>query len=418
MSAATNGTATPSFDYVGTTNGGKKVKGTLEAASMNSAQAKLTADGVWITELHEHVQGTGLSMEIRLPGSGGGRVKDKDLAMMNRQLATMVGAGVSLLRAITVVGQQSNSKLLQETMRDVQAQVEQGSAFSVALSRHPKIFPPIMISMVEAGELGGFLDKALVAVADNFEKSVKLRGQIKSAMTYPVVVLCIAVAAVIFMLIFIVPVFENIFSSFGSQLPAITQLLVNISHAMPFASPVLIVGGVVFAMWWRSNHNKAEFRARVDPIKLKIPVFGRLLHLIAISRFARNFATMVTAGVPMMQSLEIVGKTSGNMVVEQALNRTQEGIRRGQPLSTLLAAEPIFPDMLVQMLAVGEDSGAVDTMLNKIADFYDDEVESTTKQLSAMMEPMTIVFLAGIVGFMIVALYMPMFTMYGAISGN
>lgn len=414
---AAKSTATPTFEYTAMNAAGKTVKGTMEAANEKTVQARLRAAGIWATDITEKVPGTGLHMEISIPGLGK-RVKGDDLAMMSRQLSTMVASGVSLLHSITVVSEQTKNSTLREAMGDVRAQVEQGSAFSVALRRHPRIFPPLMCSLIEAGETGGFLDKSLNAVAGNFEKSVKLQGQIKSALTYPVVVLIIAVVAVIAMLTFIVPVFEKMFKDFGGSLPVPTQILVNISHAMPIVLPILIVVVIAVTAWWRANRNKASVRARIDPLKLKIWVFGKLMHQIAIARFARNFATMMSSGVPMLQALQIVGETSGNYVIEQACHRVQEGVRKGKPLSQLLAGEPVFPNMLVQMLGVGEDSGAMDAMLDKVADFYDDQVDTATKQLSAMMEPLMIVIMGIILGFMVIALYMPMFTIYNSISSS
>ena len=411
----THTAAAPTFAYKGRTAAGKTVKGSIEAPNEKAARHRLAADGIFPTSLVQKGGGTGLQMEIKIPGLEP-RVKTKDLAVASRQLSTMLDSGVSLLRAITVVSQQAENKTLQTILQDVAANVEQGSPFSASLKRHPKTFPPIMISMVEAGELGGFLDKALSASAENFEKSMKLQNEVKSALTYPIVVLVIAVLAVTAMLIFIVPVFENMFADFGGELPGPTQVLVDLSHAMPIALPIIILLVIGFVMWWQAKKNTVAFRSAVDPIKLKLPVFGKLFRLLAVARFARNFATLMSTGVPMLQALQVVGETSGNYEVQRSLESVQDEVRKGGQVGTGLAKFPIFPEMLTQMVSIGEESGSVDAMLSKAADFYDNEVETMTKQLSAILEPVMIVFLAALLGFMIVALYMPMFSIFNEIQ--
>jgi len=266
-----------------------------------------------------------------------------------------------------------------------------------------------MVNMVRAGETGGFLDSSLESIATNFEKEVKLRGTIKSALTYPVIVLVMSLVAVIAMLLFIVPVFENMFKGLGGQLPLPTMILVELSHAMVWIAPVLLVGGVAGGIWWSRNKNTEKVRMRVDPVKLKMPVFGQLLKKIAVARFSRNFANMIGAGVPILQALKIVGETSGNWVIENALVKVAESVRQGESIAGPLAQQPVFPAMVTQMIAVGEDSGSLETMLNKIADFYDQEVASATEQLTAMIEPLMIAFLGVVIGGMVIALYMPIF---------
>jgi type IV pilus assembly protein PilC len=407
---------TPSFAYRGRDAQNKPVKGVVEAPSERSARTKLASDGIYPTSLTQKGAGTGLNTEIKIPGMGP-RVKTKDLAVASRQLATMLDSGVSLLRALSVVGQQAENRAMREVLSDVAAQVEQGASFSASLKRHPKVFPPLMTSMVEAGELGGFLDRALTASAENFEKTLKLQNEVKAALTYPIVVLIIAVLAVTAMLLFIVPVFENMFADFGGNLPAPTQFLVDLSHVMPFILPPLVVVIVALVVWWRAKRNTVGYRSAVDPIKLKLPVFGKLFRLLAVARFARNFATLLGTGVPMLQSLQVVGETAGNYEVERALQEVQEDVRKGGQLGAGLARHPIFPEMLTQMVAIGEESGSADAMLAKAADFYDGEVETMTKQLSAILEPVMIVLLAGLLGFMIVALYLPMFSIFNEIQG-
>jgi type IV pilus assembly protein PilC len=359
--------------------------------------------------------GTGLNKEISIPGFTK-RVGLKDLAIMSRQMATMIGSGLSLLRTLNILAQQTESKPLAKILGEVRDDVEQGTAISNALLAHRETFPPIMINMVRAGETGGFLDGALESIAQNFEKEVKLRATIKSALTYPVIVLIMSLVAVVVMLIFIVPIFADMFKGLGSQLPAPTQFLVTASNAMVWLLPLLLVGGIAFSIWWRKNKNAESVRKVVDPAKLKLPVFGMLLKKIAVARFARNFSNMIGAGVPILQALKIVGETSGNWVIENALNEVGESVRQGHSISAPLLRQSAFPPMVTQMIAVGEDAGSLEVMLNKIADFYDDEVQSATEQLTAMIEPLMIAFLGVVIGGMVVALYMPIFSIATAIK--
>ena len=284
------------------------------------------------------------------------------------------------------------------------------------MGRHSDVFPPLMVNMIKAGEVGGFLDQVLVSVAQNYEAEVKLRGKIKAAMTYPVVVFCMAIFAVVGMLVFIVPVFVGLFASMGGELPLPTKILVFLSQLMKWLIPVLIVVSIPAATWWRKHKNDEGVRRRLDPLKLKIPIFGALFKKVAVSRFTHNFGTMVHAGVPILQALDIVGETSGNMVVEDAAKAVRASVRNGQSLAAPLHDHPVFPPMVVQMITVGEDTGALDEMLEKIAEFYDQEVEATTDQLTALIEPLMIAVLGTIVGGMIIALYMPIFSIYALIE--
>ncbi len=401
--------------YKGLDSTGKPAKGVLEATSEAQAMQQLKARGVMPDRLTQKGGGTGLQQEITIPGLER-NPSLKDLALLTRQLATMVNAGVSILRALSIVTAQTDNAVLRRTLGEISAKVEGGTALSSALEEFPRIIPPIMVHLIRAGETGGFLDRSLLMVADNFESENKLRSKVKSALTYPVVVLIIALVAVAAMLIFIVPVFDAMFSDLGSELPAVTQLLVDMSNAMPIAGPIILVVGVVFAIWWGRNKNTEAVRRVVDPLKLKVPVFGQLNTKIALTRFTRNFATMLGSGVPILQSLSIVGATSGNHVITSSLQGVMEGVRQGRPIAESLAEVDIFPEMLIQMVGIGEESGAIDTMLEKTADFYDDEVETMSSQLTAMLEPLMIVFMGGLLGFMILALYLPMFMVFQSIQ--
>ncbi|TFD86490.1 type II secretion system F family protein [Cryobacterium lactosi] len=371
--------------------------------------------GISPISIRESTEGTGLNREISIPGFSKG-VGLKDLAIMSRQMATMIGSGLSLLRTLNILAEQTESKPLAKILTQVRDEVETGVSISDAFAKHAQSFPPIMINMVRAGETGGFLDGALESIAANFEKEVKLRGTIKSAMTYPVIVLIMSLVSVMIMLIFIVPIFEKMFSGLGSGLPVPTMILVNLSHAMVYVVPVLVVASVIFGLWWRKNKHTEQVRMRVDPVKLRLPVFGNLLRKIAVARFSRNFANMIGAGVPILQALKIVGETSGNWVIENALMKVAESVRQGQSISGPLILHPVFPPMVTQMIAVGEDAGSLEIMLNKIADFYDQEVESSTEQLTAAIEPLLIAFLGVVIGGMVIALYMPIFSIASAVK--
>lgn len=412
---STIATKTPQWTFKGVDSAGKSVKGVLDASTEAQAIQQLKARGVIADKLAAKGAGTGLQQEISIPGLE--RAPSlKDLALLTRQLSTMVSAGVSLLRALSIAQSQIDNPKLRRTVEEISSAVEGGSSFSGALEEHPLVIPPIMVHLVRAGETGGFLDRALIMVADNFEAETKLRSKVKAALTYPIVVLIIAIVAVIAMLLFIVPVFENMFADLGGALPGPTQFLVDASHAMPIVIPILLVLIIGFSIWWGRFKNTEEVRRVVDPFKLKVPVFGKLNKKIALTRFTRNFATMLSSGVPILQSLSIVGATSDNYVITSSLQSVQDSVREGRPIAESLAGAAIFPDMLVQMVGIGEESGSIDTMLEKTADFYDDEVETMSSQLTAMLEPLMIVFMGGLLGFMIVALYMPMFTIFQSIQ--
>jgi len=404
-----------SYAYTARNETGKVVKGRLEAPSDAALVAKLRTMGVSPITFEESAEATGLNRELSIPGFGK-KVDLKDLAIMSRQMATMIAAGLSLIRTLAILAEQTENKELAKTLASVRTDIESGSALSESFNKHPLIFPRLMIHLVKAGEAGGFLDGALESIAGNFESDVKLRATIKSALTYPIAVLIMAFLAVIGMLIFIVPVFEGMFDGFDADLPAPTMVLVVLSKNMLWIAPVLAVSIIVFSVWWRNNKHTDRVRSVVDPLKLKAPVFGDLFTKVAVARFARNFSTMMGAGVPILQSLSIVGETSGNWVIEQALKKVQESVRTGRSIAGPLAQEPVFPAMVTQMVAVGEDSGALETMLQKIADFYDDEVQSTAESLTALIEPIMIGVIGAVIGGMIVALYMPVFSIFEEIG--
>lgn len=396
------------FVYTGRNAAGKLVKGSMDAASESAVASRLQAIDLSPVSITKASESSGLQREISIPGFQK-RVKLKELAVMSRQMATMIGAGLSLLRTLNILSEQTESKPLARILGQIRDKVETGVSTSDAFAEHAEVFPPLMISMIRAGEAGGFLEGALDSIAVNFEKEVKLKGKIKSALTYPVIVLIMSLISVVSMLIFIVPVFQKMFTSLGGKLPLPTMMLVYMSQAMVWIGPLMIVVAIAFGIWWPKNKNTERVRKRLDPLKLKLPVFGLLLKKIAVARFSRNFSDMIGAGVPILRALQIVGETSGNWVIEESLQKVAESVRQGHSLSGPLADQPVFPPMVTQMIAVGEDAGSLEVMLDKIADFYDQEVEAATEQLTAMIEPLMVAFLGVVIGSMVVALYLPIF---------
>jgi type IV pilus assembly protein PilC len=406
--------STATFEYAVRDRTGSIVTGKIEADSPAAVASKLKSMGYAPVKISQ-VKTGGLQMELKLP-SVGSKVKLKELAVFSRQFSTMINAGLSMLRALSILEEQQPNKAFAAILTEVRLEVESGSALSVSMDKHRDIFPPLMVNMIKAGEVGGFLDKVLTQIADNYEAEVALRGKVKSAMTYPVVVLIMAILMTIGMLLFIVPTFAGLFTSLGGSLPAPTQILVSLSDFLKVAIVPIVVLSIVGAVVWSRIKHTERVREIVDPLKLKVPIFGQLFRKIALARFCRNLGTMLSSGVPILQSLDIVADTSGNVVVAHAVRDVQESVRNGESLTEPLSKHDIFPPMVTQMLAVGEDTGALDNMLHKISDFYDQEVEATTEQLTALIEPLMIAFLGGIVGSMIVALYMPIFKIFDLIK--
>jgi len=391
---------------------GRLSEGKVEAASEAAVADKLRAMGY--VPLEVRPANVGMQREIKLGMKK--RVKTRDLAVFSRQFATMIDAGLTLIRALSIMAEQSESEELRRVLRGVKQDVEAGMSLSSSFAQSPEVFPPLMVSMTRAGEAGGFLDAAMRQIADNFEAEVKLRGKIKAALTYPVVVFVLAMLMCVAMLVFVVPVFKDMFEDLGGDLPLPTKVLVMLSESMKYILPVAIVSLIGFTVWWRKYGHTERVRNVVDPAKLKLPVFGKLFQKLALTRFSRNFGTLLAAGVPILQSIEIVSETTGSIVISRALKEVQESVRRGESVAGPLAEHEVFPPMVVQMIASGEEAGAIDQMLMKVADFYDNEVEAMTESLTALIEPLMIAFLGLVVGSMIVALYMPIFKVFDMIG--
>nr|WP_241742305.1 type II secretion system F family protein [Microbacterium yannicii] len=331
-------------------------------------------------------------------------------------MAGLINAGLPLLRTLTILSEQTTDKRLQGAIISVHAEVESGVAFSAALASHPDVFPPLMVNVIRVGETGGFLGAAMESVARTYTNESELRNRVRAAVTYPIIVLVIAILGVIAMVTFVVPVFAGMFAGLGSQLPLPTQVLVGVSSNMWWILPLLLVcGGAVWLVWRRQRRSEA-YRRVVDPMKLKLPVFGSMITKIAAARFARNLAMMLDAGVPLVQGLDVIGKASDNWAIEQAVRSIQASIRDGKSFSAPLAKAAVFPPMVAQMVSVGEESGTLSAMLASVADFYEKEVETATSQLTSVIEPILIVGIGLIIGGMVVTLYLPIFTIYGELS--
>ncbi|MCU1656428.1 MAG: putative type pilus biosis protein PilC [Pseudonocardiales bacterium] len=408
--------ATKTFTYEAMDHTGAMVKGKLDAESADNAATSLSSQR--LIPLSIAASGTGLQRDLKLPGFGG-RTGLKDLAVFARQFASMTSSGLTLLRALGILEDQTSKPKLRAAVASIRADVAGGVTLSTAMAQHPDHFPPLMVNMIKAGETGGFLDEALSRIARMYEADANLRAKIKSAMTYPVIVLIFSLMLGTGVIIFIVPVFEKMFRQLGGKLPLPTQIMVTMSHNMYWLLPLLIVGSIAgFRMYRRAIRDNFAFRLRVDRIKLRLPVFGKLFTKLAISRWARNLGTLLGVGVPIIQALDVVGGTSGNAVVSEAMIEVRDAVRMGGQMSTPLAKHPLFPDMVVQMLQVGEETGQITDMLDKVADYYDKEVETATDSLTSALEPLLVVLLGAVIGTMVICLYLPMFSIYKHIQSN
>jgi type IV pilus assembly protein PilC len=399
------------YDYKVRNQAGTLVTGQLIGDNESLVVRKLREQGLTPIEVKKHTEG--LQMEITLRP---GHVKLKDLAVFCRQFATMVNSGLPILRALAILAEQTDSKSLEKVLTAVRIDVERGSSLSGAMAKHPKAFNDLFVSMVKAGETGGVLDTVLLQLADTIESEVELRRKVKSAMTYPVVVVCLVLGILSAMLLFVVPQFNSIYASLGAQLPLPTRILLAASNIVRSKSwlVILLAGGAVVAF---GRYKKTrQGRLQVDRAKLKAPVFGPLFHKVALARMASTFGMLLRAGVPILQSLEIVKDTVNNKVIAGALEDVKTSVREGESIAHPLAKHAIFPPMVVQMLAVGEETGAVDTMLGKVADFYNSEVEAAVDALTSLIEPLLIAVIGGCVGAAVIALYMPMFDVINKIK--
>jgi type IV pilus assembly protein PilC len=390
---------------------GAKARGEIEAESRDAVLSQLKARGLIVLEIADKHASREISLSFME------RVKAGELAVFSRQLSTMINSGLSVLRALNVLEEQTANKMLRDVVAAVRKDVEAGSSLSDAIERHPKVFNPLFVAMVRAGEAGGLLEESLMRVADQLEKDASLRRQIRSAMIYPTLVISFAVIVLLALVAFLVPVFEGVFKQFGGELPAITKVSVFLSklvtqyfYAM-FAAVVVTV--VAFLKWKKSAWGRPQW----DRFRLRVPMkIGAIVQQVAVARWSRTLASLTSAGVPLLLALDITGKTGGNIEVENAMAGVIDSVKRGGSIAEPLSKAPIFPTMVTHMVGVGEETGALDHMLAKIADFYEDQVEASVKALTSIMEPVMILVIGSIVGFIIISMYMPMFTMYNHIE--
>ncbi len=395
------------FAYKVRDHGGKIVEGTLEADSANLVVGKLRGMGYTPISVEED-SGSTLQTEIRIPGLSN-RVRLKDLAVFSRQFATMINAGLTLLKSLSILEEQTESKELAKVVREVRIDVEGGSSLSAALARRPKVFNRLYVAMVKSGETSGTLEQTLQRVAHTIEKQVELRRKVISAMTYPAMVGLFAFLITLAMLIFIVPQFEDMYADLEGTLPAPTRLLLAVSAFVQQYWWVWLLGTIAGIVGFRRWIKTESGRKRWDTLKLRVPVFGPLARKIALARFSRTLAALTRSGVPILEALDIVAQTAGNWVIATAVRDAQVAVKGGDTLAHKLQDHEVFPPMVIQMISVGEETGALDEMLDKIAEFYENEVEATVNALTSLIEPILIVIMGVIIGGMVIALYLPMF---------
>jgi type IV pilus assembly protein PilC len=393
-----------SFVYVARESGsGRQITSSVEAASEQAAIAALLNRNLLVVSIQEKVGKKGKT--------SGGRVALADLVVFTRQLATMIDAGLAMVQSLQALAEQTTNKVMRDVIKDVCARVEAGDSFSEALQKHPKAFSRLYVCMVAAGEKGGLLAEILARLATYLENSARLRKKVKSAMMYPTVVTVVAILITIFLLVKVVPVFGEIFDSFGAELPAPTQFLINLSEIVKKYILLILLGGggLVYAWFY---FIKTPFGRRVwDSYRIRMPIFGVIAHKICLARFTRTLASLVRSGVPILEVLNIVSQTVGNVVMEKAIKSAAVDIERGESISASLAKHPVFPSMIIRMITAGEQTGKIDNMLERVADFLDEEIETTLSGLTSLIEPILIVFLGVVVGGMVICMFLPIFKM-------
>ncbi|MBI4702727.1 MAG: type II secretion system F family protein [Deltaproteobacteria bacterium] len=399
----------PQYKYVARTAGGEVKKGTLVAADIATAEKRLRAQQLTPESIKKH-----FSFQI---GVG---VEATDLVKFTRMFATMIDAGLPLVQCLDILGSQEQNPHFKNALLDIKEHVEQGATFSDALRRHPKIFDNLFVNLVHAGEVGGILDTILNRLAIYIEKNAKLKRQVKGAMTYPMVVICIMIVVMVVLMTFVIPAFENMFAEFGAKdaLPKLTKIVIAVSRGFLSYLPVMIVGSVALVVSFLQIYKRPRGKRAVHNALLRAPVLGPVLQKIAVARFSRTLGTLLSSGVPILDATEIVARAAGNMVVEEGLMYAREKISEGRNLAEPLAEMWVFPGMVVQMISVGEQTGALDQMLNKIADFYEEEVDVAVAALTSMLEPLLMVVVGGLVGTVLISMYLPIFELAGNIKSE
>lgn len=397
----------PEFKYTAHTKAGKEIKGELEADDLESATSLLTRQGFRIEKIKAKPK------ELRLFAE---KVTQKDIVVFTRQFSVMINAGLPLVQCLNLLASQSENKTFGKSINEIRKSVEAGDTFSDALRKQPKIFDTLYSNMIEAGEIGGILDKILVRLANYMEKAMKLKAKVKSALVYPTSIVVIAIVVVAFLMIFVIPTFAQMFTDLGGTLPGPTRLVMAISGIFQHYTHVMIGAIIVFVIIFKRFYNTEKGRIIIDTLVLKLPVFGPLIRKVAVAKFTRTLSTLISSGVPIIQGLDITARTAGQKVIENAILDTIDSIKEGQTIAAPLGRSKVFPPMVVQMIDVGEETGALDTMLEKIADFYDDEVDTAVEALTSLLEPILMCFLGVVIGFIVIAMYLPIFKMADALG--
>jgi type IV pilus assembly protein PilC len=400
------------FNYTARDQSGAMKSGSITADSSTGAAKRLQGQGLApISIKSTDAQGNSKGIAGKSIGRAK-KVKSKHIAILARQFSAMIEAGLPLVRSLQAVNDQADHPEFKRVLPILKSDVEAGTAFSVAMARHDRIFPPLMIGMIAAGEVSGSLGKAMQQVSDNYEKEAKLKSKVFAAMIYPIVVLVMAILMVTGMLIFVVPKFAGIFKNLGGALPLPTRILVAMSGFVKIGAPIAFVAAFLFSFWWAKHKNDRSIRLFIDPLKLRLPIMGSFFQKISIARFS----SLLASGVPMLQTLEIVSATSGSIVIGDALKEVRNSVRAGKPIASTLSNYPVFPPLVIQMMATGEETGSLPTLLDKVADFYEGEVDTAADALTSVLEPVMIVGLAGIVGAMVISLYLPIFKVFDLVK--
>lgn len=404
----------PKFTWEARTKTGGQQKGVMEAANESMVESQLKKFGFASITIKEEKKGLSLPF---LGKSGGGTVDTKDLVVFTRQFATMIDSGLPLVQCLDILAGQQQNKAFKAAVYNIKEAVESGSTFADALAKHPRMFDQLYVNLIAAGEVGGILDTILNRLAAYIEKAMKLKKQVKGAMVYPATIISIAVVVIGVILVFVIPTFAKMFADFGGELPMPTQIVIGMSNFLQ--RYILVIIGIIYGIKVAIGkyYNTPVGRKTMDAMFLKMPVVGVLIRKVAVAKFTRTLGTMISSGVPIMDGLDIVAKTAGNKIVEEAIYKVRQAISEGKTMAEPLSESGVFPPMVVQMISVGEATGAMDAMLNKIADFYDDEVDDAVGNLTAMMEPLLMVFLGTTVGGLVVAMYLPIFKLAGAVGG-
>jgi type IV pilus assembly protein PilC len=402
----------PIYLWNAKTRAGDKKAGEIEAVTPEAVSLYLKNMGLVPSKVKVKPKDLAESIPFLAPS-----VTIKDLVVFTRQFAVMIDAGLPLVQCLQILCDQQDNITFKKTLREVRADVESGHTFAESLGKHPKVFDDLFVNLVAAGEVGGILDTILNRLAVQLEKQEKLRKQLKGAMVYPATVSVIAVACIVLLLVKVIPVFEEMFSDFGGTLPGPTQMVIELSNWLQAYIVYMLAGvAITVAAYNQARRHSLAFRYQTDAVKLALPVFGTIIKKVAVARFTRTLGTMISSGVPILDGLDIVAKTAGNMVIEEELQHTRQSISEGRTIAEPLQGSTVFPGMMVQMVAVGEETGSMEEMLTKIADFYDDEVDTAVAGLTAMLEPLMMVFMGGSIGTILIAMYLPIFTIADTIT--